>query len=58
MAIPARPIGQGPVAELLWNISKQLEQLIGQVAATNTNTTTTTTTTAPPTTTTTTTPAP
>jgi len=48
MAIPSRPIGQGPVADLLWNISKQLEQLIGQVAATNTNTTTTTTTTAAP----------
>lgn len=28
MAIPSRPIGQGPQAELLWNISKQMEQLI------------------------------
>jgi hypothetical protein len=49
MAIPARPIGQGPEAELLWNISKQLEQLIGQVGAVvrNTETTTTTTTATP-----------
>jgi hypothetical protein len=28
MAIPSRPIGQGPQAELLWNISKQMDQLI------------------------------
>jgi len=52
MAIPARPIGQGPEAELLWNISKQMEQLIGQVGAVVANTagltTTTTTTTATP----------
>ena len=48
MAIPSRPLSQDPVSQLLWNISKQLEQLIGVVAATNTNTTTTTTTTTPP----------
>ena len=28
MAIPSRPIGQGPQAELLWNISKQMDELI------------------------------
>ena len=42
MAIPSRPIGQGPQAELLWNISKQLEQLIGLVGKLATTTTTTT----------------
>ena len=58
MAIPARPIGQDPQSQLLWNISKQMEQLIGQVGAVVTallTTTTTTTTTVSPTTTTTTT---
>jgi hypothetical protein len=69
MAIPSRPIGQDPVSQQLWNISKQMEQLIGQVGAvvrntaglttstttsTSTSTTTTTTTVAPTTTTTTT----
>jgi hypothetical protein len=59
MAIPSRPIGQDPVSQQLWNISKQMEQLIGQVGAVVRNTagltTTTTTTTVAPTTTTTTT---
>lgn len=58
MAIPSRPIGQDPQSQLLWNISKQMEQLIAQVGAVVRNTsgpTTTTTTTAPYTTTTTTT---
>lgn len=53
MAIPSRPIGQSAEADLLWNISKQLEQLIGQVGAVVKNTapitTTTTTTIAAPT---------
>jgi hypothetical protein len=51
MAIPARPIGQDPVSQQLWAISKQMEQLIGQVGAVVKNTaglTTTTTTTATP----------
>jgi len=52
MAIPSRPIGQDPQSQLLWNISKQMEQLIGQVGAVVKNTagltTTTTTTTATP----------
>lgn len=47
MAIPARPIGQDPQSQLLWNISKQLEQLIGLVGKIANTTTTTTTTTAP-----------
>jgi hypothetical protein len=61
MAIPAKPIGQDPQSQLLWNISKQMEQLIGQVGALvrlSTPSTTTTTTTAAATTTTTTTAAP
>lgn len=48
MAIPSRPIGQDPQSQLLWNISKQMEQLIAQVGAVVKNTapsTTTTTTT-------------
>jgi hypothetical protein len=52
MAIPSRPIGQDPVSQQLWNISKQMEQLLGQVGAVVKNTaaltTTTTTTTTPP----------
>jgi len=51
MAIPSRPIGQDPQSQLLWNISKQMEQLIAQVGAVVKNTapsTTTTTTTAAP----------
>lgn len=60
MAIPSRPIGQDPQSQLLWNISKQMEQLIGQVGAVVRNTaglttTTSTSTTVAPTTTTTTT---
>jgi hypothetical protein len=58
MAISSRPIGQDPVSQQLWNISKQMEQLIGQVGALvqlSTPTTTTTTSTVAPTTTTTTT---
>jgi hypothetical protein len=47
MAIPSRPIGQGPEAELLWNISFQMEQLIRAVSALAPATTTTTTTAAP-----------
>jgi hypothetical protein len=70
MAIPSRPIGQDPVSQQLWNISKQMEQLIGQVGAvvrntaglttttTSTSSTTTTTSTSTSTTTTTTTAAP
>jgi hypothetical protein len=57
MAIPSRPIGQDPQSQLLWNISKQMEQLIGQVGALvqlSTPSTTTTTTTVAATTTTTT----
>lgn len=51
MAIPSRPIGQDPQSQLLWNISKQMEQLIAQVGAVVKNTaptTTTSTTTAAP----------
>jgi hypothetical protein len=56
MAIPSRPLSQDPVSQQLWNISKQMEQLIGQVGALvqlSTPTTTSTTTVAPTTTTTT-----
>lgn len=42
MAIPAKQIGQSVEANLLWNISKQLEQLIKVVGSGNTTTTTTT----------------
>lgn len=52
MAIPSRQIGWGTTDNLLWQISKQLDQLI---KVTSKLTTTTTTTTAAPTTTTTTT---
>ena len=50
MAIPSRQIGWSTTDNLLWEISKQLEALIGQVGAVvkNTQTTTTTTTTATP----------
>lgn len=54
MAIPSKQIGQSAEANLLWQISKQLETLI-KVTYANGNTTTSTTTTASPTTTTTTT---
>lgn len=51
MAIPSRPLSQDPVSQQLWNISKQMEQLIAQVGAvvknTAPSTTTTTTTQAP-----------
>jgi hypothetical protein len=53
MAIPNRQIGWGTTDNLLWQISKQLEQLI-KVTYANSTTTTTTTTVAPTTTTTTT----
>jgi len=56
MAIPSRQIGWGAQENLLWQISKQLEQLINVTGAGNTYPTTTTTTTVAPTTTTTTTP--
>ena len=55
MAIPSRQIGQSAEANLLWQISKQLEHLINVVAKGNTYPTTTSTTTVAPTTTTTTT---
>jgi hypothetical protein len=70
MAISSRPTGQDPVSQQLWNISKQMEQLIGQVGAvvrntaglttstTTSSTTSTTTSTSTSTTTTTTTAAP
>lgn len=61
MAIPSRPLSQDPQSQLLWNISFQLEQLLGQVGAVVKNTaglTTTTTSTSSSTTTTTTTVAP
>lgn len=47
MPIPSRPIGQDPVSQQLWRISKQLEQLLGiagQIAANGTTTTTSTST--------------
>ena len=53
MAIPNRQIGWGTTDNLLWQISKQLEQLI-KVTYANSTTTTTTTTSAPTTTSTTT----
>ena len=55
MAIPSKGIGWSNESNLLWQISKQLEQLIKVVSAGNTYPTTTTTTTVAPTTTTTTT---
>lgn len=45
MAIPAKQIGQSAEANLLWQISKQLEILIKVVSQGNTYTTTSTTTT-------------
>lgn len=49
MAIPSRQIGaaSGPKALLLWNISKQLEYLIGVMGGKKATTTTTTTTVGP-----------
>lgn len=59
MAIPSRQIGQSAEANLLWNISKQLEHLIKVVSQGNVYpTTTSTSTTVAPTTTSTTTVAP
>ena len=43
MAIPAKQIGQSAEADLLWQISKQLEKLIQITYASNSTTTTTTT---------------
>jgi hypothetical protein len=54
MAIPNRQIGWSTTDNLLWQISKQLEQLIKVTYANSTTTTTSTTTIAPTTTTTTT----
>jgi len=42
MAIPSRQVGWGTTDNLLWQISKQLEQLIGITASLTTTTTTTT----------------
>lgn len=42
MAIPSKQIGQSAEANLLWQISKQLELLIKVTAASGTTTTTTT----------------
>ena len=49
MAIPSRQIGWGTEDNLLWQISKQLEQLTNVTAKACTNCTTTTTTTTAPT---------
>lgn len=54
MSIPNKPIGSSAEASLLWQISKQLDQLI-KVVSKISSTVTTTTTAAPATTTTTTT---
>lgn len=43
MAIPSKQIGQSAEANLLWQISKQLEHLIKVTAAIAPTTTTTTT---------------
>jgi hypothetical protein len=48
MAIPSRQIGWGTTDNLLWQISKQLEQLIRVTGQLTTTTTTSTTTTATP----------
>jgi len=42
MSIPSKQIGQSAEANLLWNISKQLERLIQVTASLSTTTTTTT----------------
>jgi hypothetical protein len=55
MAIPSKQIGWGTQENLLWEISKQLEQLAGVMSKIGQTTSTTTTTVAPSTTTTTTT---
>ena len=43
MAIPSKQIGWSTTDNLLWQISKQLEQLIKVTSAGNSTTTTTTT---------------
>jgi hypothetical protein len=48
MPIPSRGIGWGTTENLLWQISKQLEKISGQLAQANGNFTTTTTTTITP----------
>lgn len=48
MAIPAKQIGQSAEANLLWQISKQLEILTKVISQSNIYTTTTTTTTVAP----------
>jgi hypothetical protein len=45
MPIPSKPLGQDPVSQQLWYISKQLEQLIGIAGKIMNNGTTTTSTT-------------
>jgi hypothetical protein len=60
MPIPSKPIGQDPVSQQLFYISKQLEQLIGiagRIAGSTTTTTSTSTSTSTSTTTSTTTTA-
>jgi hypothetical protein len=52
MAIPSKQIGWGTQENLLWEISKQLEQLAGVMSKIGQTTTSTTTTVAPTTTTT------
>jgi len=48
MAIPSRPIGQDPISQQLWYISKQLERLAGILSTRIVTTTTSTTTTGIP----------
>jgi hypothetical protein len=48
MAIPSKQIGWSQRANLLWQISKQLQYLTGVIGKNITNTTTTTTTTVAP----------
>ena len=48
MGIPAKQIGWGTEANLLWQISKQLERINFQLGDANANFTTTTTTTTTP----------
>jgi hypothetical protein len=48
MAIPSQQIGWSQKSKLLWQISKQLEQLIRVTGQLTTTTTTSTTTTATP----------
>lgn len=45
MAIPPRPVNSGYTDQMLWRISKQLDQLIRVTSKCNECTTTTTTTT-------------